>query len=153
MTTRLFYVKPRDPAMLTVATLLLDFAGLVAAVVPARRAAWVDPKDGWTAKIRLPRRRPAHGFSGWIGTLRHAPLAGTCVNAPGARSGAFDHDQEPAAPVLGRPRCKSDPRDLSLQRNQKCVDKLIETTKQGRERKRGDQSERKSCDLAPNDGL
>ena len=41
--SRLFGVKPWDPLMLSAATLLLGLAALVAAVIPARRAASVDP--------------------------------------------------------------------------------------------------------------
>jgi putative ABC transport system permease protein len=36
-------VRPWDPVMLTLATLLLAIAALVASVVPARRAAGVEP--------------------------------------------------------------------------------------------------------------
>jgi putative ABC transport system permease protein len=43
MTTQLFDVKPWDPAMLALATLALGLAGLAAAVIPARRAAGVEP--------------------------------------------------------------------------------------------------------------
>ena len=43
MTTQLFGVKPWDPVMLTLATLLLSLAGLVASVIPAWRAAGVEP--------------------------------------------------------------------------------------------------------------
>jgi putative ABC transport system permease protein len=43
MTDQLFGVKPWDPVMLSVATLLLALAGLFASVIPARRAAGVDP--------------------------------------------------------------------------------------------------------------
>jgi predicted permease len=43
MTTQLFDVQPWDPAMLVAATLLLTLAGLVAAVIPAWRAAGVEP--------------------------------------------------------------------------------------------------------------
>jgi ABC-type antimicrobial peptide transport system permease subunit len=43
MTDQLFDVKPWDPIMLTLATLLLGLAGLLASVVPARRAAGVEP--------------------------------------------------------------------------------------------------------------
>jgi predicted permease len=41
--SRLFGVKPWDPLMLSGATLMLGLAALVAAVIPARRAASVDP--------------------------------------------------------------------------------------------------------------
>jgi putative ABC transport system permease protein len=41
--SRLFGVRPWDPRMLAGATLLLALAALVAAVIPARRAARVDP--------------------------------------------------------------------------------------------------------------
>jgi len=43
MTGQLFGVKPWDPVMLTVATLLLALAALLAALIPARRAAGVQP--------------------------------------------------------------------------------------------------------------
>ena len=43
MTTQLFGVKPWDPVMLTLATLLLTLAGLLAALIPAWRAASVEP--------------------------------------------------------------------------------------------------------------
>jgi predicted permease len=43
MSDQLFGVRPWDPIMLTVATLLLGFAALVASLIPARRAAGVDP--------------------------------------------------------------------------------------------------------------
>ncbi len=43
MTDQLFGVKPWDPVMLTLATLLLGLAGLLASVIPAQRAAGVDP--------------------------------------------------------------------------------------------------------------
>jgi predicted permease len=43
MTGQLFGVKPWDPIMLTVATLLLALAALLASLIPARRAAGVQP--------------------------------------------------------------------------------------------------------------
>ena len=43
MTGQLFGVKPWDPLMLTMATLLLALAALLASVIPARRAAGVEP--------------------------------------------------------------------------------------------------------------
>jgi len=43
MTTQLYGVKPWDPAMLILATVLLGAAALVASVVPAWRAAGVEP--------------------------------------------------------------------------------------------------------------
>jgi ABC-type antimicrobial peptide transport system permease subunit len=43
MTAQLFGVKPWDPVMLTLATLLLGLAALLASVVPAWRAAGVEP--------------------------------------------------------------------------------------------------------------
>jgi len=43
MTSQLFDVTPSDPRVLSVATLLLVVAALVAAVIPARRATTVDP--------------------------------------------------------------------------------------------------------------
>jgi putative ABC transport system permease protein len=43
MTVQLFGVQPWDPVMLTIATLLLSLAALVASLVPAWRAARVEP--------------------------------------------------------------------------------------------------------------
>jgi predicted permease len=43
MSDQLFNVKPWDPLMLSMATLLLAFAALLASVIPARRAAGVEP--------------------------------------------------------------------------------------------------------------
>jgi len=43
MSDQLFGVKPWDPVMLTLATLLLGVAALLASVIPARRAAGVEP--------------------------------------------------------------------------------------------------------------
>ncbi len=43
ISSRLFGVQPWDPVMLSLAALLLGFAALIAAVVPARRAAKIDP--------------------------------------------------------------------------------------------------------------
>jgi putative ABC transport system permease protein len=43
MTTQLFDVKPSDPVMLALATLLLGLAALLAAVIPAWHAAGVEP--------------------------------------------------------------------------------------------------------------
>jgi predicted permease len=43
MATQLFGVKPYDPSILLVTTAVLSFAALIAAVVPARRAATLDP--------------------------------------------------------------------------------------------------------------
>jgi putative ABC transport system permease protein len=43
MASQLFDVKPSDPRVLSVATLLLIVAALVAALIPARRATTVDP--------------------------------------------------------------------------------------------------------------
>jgi ABC-type antimicrobial peptide transport system permease subunit len=43
MKDQLFDVRPWDPIMLTLATLLLAIAALAASVVPARRAAGVEP--------------------------------------------------------------------------------------------------------------
>jgi predicted permease len=43
MTDQLFNVKPWDPIMLTLATLLLGVAALVASAIPARRAAVIEP--------------------------------------------------------------------------------------------------------------
>jgi ABC-type antimicrobial peptide transport system permease subunit len=43
MTDQLFGVKPWDPTMLASATLLLALAALLASVIPARRAASVEP--------------------------------------------------------------------------------------------------------------
>jgi putative ABC transport system permease protein len=43
MTSQLFHVRPWDPVMLSLATLLLALAALLASVIPARRAAGVEP--------------------------------------------------------------------------------------------------------------
>ncbi len=43
ITDQLFGVKPWDPIMLTIATVLLALAALLAAAIPARRAAGVEP--------------------------------------------------------------------------------------------------------------
>jgi putative ABC transport system permease protein len=43
MKDQLFGIQPWDPVMLTIATLLLGLAALLASVVPARRAAGVEP--------------------------------------------------------------------------------------------------------------
>jgi len=43
MATQLFGVKPYDPNILLLTTAVLSFAALVAAVIPARRAATLDP--------------------------------------------------------------------------------------------------------------
>ena len=43
MTNQLYGVKPYDPAMLSLATVLLGLAALIAAFIPARRAAGVNP--------------------------------------------------------------------------------------------------------------
>ena len=43
MTDQLFGVKPWDPVMLTAATVLLGVAALLASLIPARRAAGVEP--------------------------------------------------------------------------------------------------------------
>jgi ABC-type lipoprotein release transport system permease subunit len=43
MTVQLFGVEPWDPFMLTVATLLLGVGALVASMIPAWRAARVEP--------------------------------------------------------------------------------------------------------------
>jgi ABC-type antimicrobial peptide transport system permease subunit len=43
MTDQLFGVKPWDPTMLTLAALLLCYAALVASLIPASRAAGVEP--------------------------------------------------------------------------------------------------------------
>jgi predicted permease len=43
MTDQLFGVKPWDPVMLTLATVLLAVAALLASLIPARRAASVEP--------------------------------------------------------------------------------------------------------------
>jgi len=45
MSDQLFGVKPWDPVMLTLATLLLGLAALLASVIPARRAAGVEPME------------------------------------------------------------------------------------------------------------
>ena len=43
MSGQLFDVQPWDPVMLALATLLLGLAALVASVIPAWRAAGVEP--------------------------------------------------------------------------------------------------------------
>ena len=43
MATQLFGIKPYDPRILLVASAALAFTALLAAVVPARRAATLDP--------------------------------------------------------------------------------------------------------------
>jgi putative ABC transport system permease protein len=43
MASQLFGVAPRSPLLLAGATVLLGLAALVAAVIPARRAATIDP--------------------------------------------------------------------------------------------------------------
>jgi ABC-type lipoprotein release transport system permease subunit len=43
MQDQLFGVKPWDPIMLALAALLLGIAALLASVIPARRAAGVEP--------------------------------------------------------------------------------------------------------------
>jgi ABC-type lipoprotein release transport system permease subunit len=43
MKNQLFGVKPWDPIMLVFATLLLALAAVLASVIPARRAAGVEP--------------------------------------------------------------------------------------------------------------
>jgi ABC-type lipoprotein release transport system permease subunit len=43
MTVQLFGVQPWDPVMLTAATLLLGLGALVASMIPAWRAACVEP--------------------------------------------------------------------------------------------------------------
>jgi putative ABC transport system permease protein len=43
MSDQLFGVKPWDPVMLASATLLLSLAALLASLIPARRAAGVEP--------------------------------------------------------------------------------------------------------------
>jgi ABC-type lipoprotein release transport system permease subunit len=43
MTTQLFGVRPWDPVMLAIATSLLGAAALVASLIPAWRAACVEP--------------------------------------------------------------------------------------------------------------
>ena len=48
--SRLFGVKPWDPLMLSAAALLLGLAALIAAVIPARRAASVDPMHALRAE-------------------------------------------------------------------------------------------------------
>jgi ABC-type lipoprotein release transport system permease subunit len=43
MSDQLFGVRPWDPVMLASATLLLSLAALLASLIPARRAAGVEP--------------------------------------------------------------------------------------------------------------
>jgi len=45
MANQLFGVKPYDPTMVAAATLLLGFAALTAALIPAQRAASLDPVE------------------------------------------------------------------------------------------------------------
>ena len=45
ITDQLYGVKPYDPVMLAVATLLLVVAAFLASVIPARRAADSDPME------------------------------------------------------------------------------------------------------------
>ena len=51
MTTQLFGVQPWDPVMLTLATLLLGLAALVASVIPAWRAAGVRADGGAADRV------------------------------------------------------------------------------------------------------
>src|SRR4051794_10895625 len=50
MTVQLFGVQPWDPVMLTIATLLLGLGALVASVIPAWRAACVEPMSALRAE-------------------------------------------------------------------------------------------------------
>jgi ABC-type antimicrobial peptide transport system permease subunit len=43
MTTQLFGVKPWDPIMLSFAVIIISLAALLASLIPARRAAQVEP--------------------------------------------------------------------------------------------------------------
>ena len=43
MTTQLFGVKPWDPIMLSIAVIIISLAALLASLIPARRAAQVEP--------------------------------------------------------------------------------------------------------------
>jgi ABC-type antimicrobial peptide transport system permease subunit len=43
MAAQLFGVKPYDPGILLLTTMVLSFAALVASIVPARRAASIEP--------------------------------------------------------------------------------------------------------------
>jgi len=43
MTSQLFGVRPWDPIMLALAVIALSLAALLASVIPARRAAGVEP--------------------------------------------------------------------------------------------------------------
>jgi predicted permease len=45
MTNQLYGVKPYDPAMLAVATVMLVLAALIASIIPAQRAAGVNPME------------------------------------------------------------------------------------------------------------
>ena len=51
MTTQLFGVKPGEPVMLTIAALLLSLAALLASVIPAWRAAGVEPSTRFTESL------------------------------------------------------------------------------------------------------
>ena len=57
MTDQLFGVSPWNPIMLALAVLTLAFAALLASVVPARRAAGVEPMVALRNERSLPRRR------------------------------------------------------------------------------------------------
>jgi ABC-type antimicrobial peptide transport system permease subunit len=45
LTDQLYAVKPYDPLILSLAVLVLGFAALIAAAVPARRAVNIDPTE------------------------------------------------------------------------------------------------------------
>lgn len=48
--SQLFGIRPWDPAMLALATLLLAVAALAAAAIPARRAASIEPVQALRAE-------------------------------------------------------------------------------------------------------
>jgi len=50
ITNQLYSVKPYDPAVLAIATLALGLAALIAALIPAQRAASVEPMQALRAE-------------------------------------------------------------------------------------------------------
>ena len=86
MTTQLFDVQPWDPAMLAVATALLALAGLAAAVIPAWRAAAVEPM--------VALRTDSHPARGCRRLTR--PSASCRWSRPGVRRSGFRRRSAPA---------------------------------------------------------